>query len=115
MDVRTWAGEPFEELSPSIERQALHTENMTLARVRFKEGAEVAPHAHENEQVVMVLEGSIRFRVGDEEAVVSAGQSVSIPSNAPHSTEALEPSLVLDFFSPRREDWIRGDDAYLRG
>jgi quercetin dioxygenase-like cupin family protein len=115
VDVRTWDGEPFEELNPAIGRQTLHTENMTIARVRFEQGAEVAPHEHENEQVVMVLEGSMRFKVGDEEAIVSAGQSVSIPSNLPHSTEALEASLVLDFFSPRREDWIRGDDAYLRG
>jgi quercetin dioxygenase-like cupin family protein len=33
----------------------------------------------------------------------------------PHGVEALEDSVVVDVFSPAREDWIRGDDAYLRG
>ena len=40
---------------------------------------------------------------------------VAIPPNAPHLVEALEDSLATDLFSPIREDWIRGDDAYLRG
>jgi quercetin dioxygenase-like cupin family protein len=38
-----------------------------------------------------------------------------IPGNVPHRVEALEDSVVFDVFAPRREDWIRGDDAYLRG
>ena len=50
MDVRTWQSEPFEELSSSISRQTLHTENMTLARVRFERGAEVAQHEHGNDR-----------------------------------------------------------------
>jgi hypothetical protein len=32
----------------------------------------------------------------------------------PHAAEALEDSVALDLFSPVREDWLRGDDAYLR-
>jgi len=37
-----------------------------------------------------------------------------IPSNVPHSAEALEDTLDLDVFSPIRQDWIDKDDAYLR-
>ena len=44
-----------------------------------------------------------------------AGASLLIESDVPHEVEALEDSVVLDVFAPRREDWIRGDDAYLRG
>jgi hypothetical protein len=44
-----------------------------------------------------------------------AGESVVIPSEVPHAVEALEDSVVLDVFSPVRDDWVRGDDAYLRG
>jgi len=47
--------------------------------------------------------------------VVRAGEMIFIPSNAPHAAEALEDTVDLDIFSPRREDWIRKDDAYLRG
>jgi hypothetical protein len=48
-------------------------------------------------------------------ARVNAGETVAIPPHAPHMVEALEDSVAVDLFSPIREDWIRGDDAYLRG
>jgi quercetin dioxygenase-like cupin family protein len=46
--------------------------------------------------------------------MVRAGEMLHIPSEVPHSVEAVEDSIAVDLFSPRREDWIRGDDAYLR-
>ena len=115
MDVRAWADEPVEQLNPSIGRQMLHTETMTVARITLRAGALVPRHQHQNEQVATVLSGRLRFAVGDEERVVSAGESVPLPANVPHEVEALEDSVVLDVFSPVREDWVRGDDAYLRG
>jgi quercetin dioxygenase-like cupin family protein len=75
----------------------------------------VPRHDHPNEQVANVVSGRLRFVVGDEEVVVAAGESISLPGGVPHEVEALEDSLVLDVFSPVREDWVRGDDAYLRG
>ena len=50
-----------------------------------------------------------------EKIVVRAGESLCIPPNVPHSVESLEDSVAVDIFSPVREDWVRGDDAYLRG
>jgi quercetin dioxygenase-like cupin family protein len=55
------------------------------------------------------------FVIGGEERIVSGGEALTIPANAPHLVEALEDSLATDLFCPVREDWIRGDDAYLRG
>ena len=63
-----------------------------------------------------MIEGSLRFRIGDdEELIASAGESVPLAANVPHGVDALEDSVVLDVFSPVREDWLRGEDAYLRG
>ena len=59
--------------------------------------------------------GQPELRIGDEEREVMAGESVLIPGGVPHRIEALDDSVVLDVFAPRREDWLRGDDAYLRG
>lgn len=114
MEVRDWHREPAEALSPAIARQVLHTETMTLARLRLARGALVPVHRHDNEQISTVLEGRLRFVVGGEERIVSAGESVALAANEPHEVEALEDSLVLDVFSPPREDWRRGEDAYLR-
>ena len=114
MDVQRWHEEPVEQMSPKIGRQLIHTETMTLARVILRQGAVVPRHEHPNEQIATVVEGRMRFGVDGQDYVVSAGESIALLSNVPHDAEALEDSVVFDVFSPPREDWQRGDDAYLR-
>jgi quercetin dioxygenase-like cupin family protein len=115
MDVHRWADQPIEQLSAGIGRQMLNGDGMTLARITLAAGVVVPEHQHENEQIATVVSGRLRFAVGGDEEDVVAGESVLIERNVPHRVEALEESVVLDVFSPPREDWIRGDDAYLRG
>jgi quercetin dioxygenase-like cupin family protein len=115
VSVKRWHEEPVEQLSDQIGRQMLHTETMTIARIVLGSGAVVPRHHHANEQVANVLEGRLRFLIGDDESIVTAGESIAVPANAPHEVEALADSVVLDVFSPVRDDWVRGDDAYLRG
>jgi quercetin dioxygenase-like cupin family protein len=118
MDQYNWATIPQEELTPKAVRQVVHTERMTIARLLLRQGAVVAMHHHENEQVTMLKSGVLRFIFGGSEAgrevIVREGDVLQIPPNLPHMVEALEDSMATDLFSPRREDWIRGDDAYLR-
>ena len=110
-----WKDEPVEELSPSIGRRMFHTEATTVAWINLAKGALVPEHSHVNEQIATVIEGRLRFRVGDDEFEAAAGQTVPLASNVPHEVEALEDSVVLDVFTPVRADWLRGEDAYLRG
>ena len=109
-----WHAEPVDQLSAGIGRQVLHTETMTVARIVLAAGAVVPGHAHVNEQVTTVLEGRLRFVVDGREHIVVAGESVFLPANAQHEVEALSDAVALDVFSPVREDWVRGDDSYLR-
>ncbi len=110
-----WDETEVEQLSAGIGRQMLNGDAMTLARVILAAGAVVPDHHHDSEQIANVLSGRLRFVIGDEEREVMAGESVLIPGGVPHRIEALDDSVVLDVFAPRREDWLRGDDAYLRG
>ena len=118
MDQYNWAAIPREELNPKIVRQVIHTERMTIARLLLLKGAVVPWHHHENEQVTMLKSGALKFVFGGDEAgreiVVRAGDVLEIPPNLPHMVEALEDSMATDLFAPRREDWITGDDSYLR-
>ena len=114
MDLYDWNTIPAEQLNPSIVRRAVHTETMTISRLLIAKDGAVPEHSHVNEQVATVERGALRFQVGGKEVLLVAGQSLTIPSNVPHSVVALEDTVVVDIFSPRREDWIRGDDAYLR-
>jgi quercetin dioxygenase-like cupin family protein len=89
-----------------------------LAHVYLKRGCLVPRHSHENEQITYILEGALRFWLGAderEECVVRAGEVLTIPSNLPHKALALEDTLDVDVFSPPRQDWLDGTDAYLRG
>ena len=115
METYVWDEQPVEPLNDLIGRQMLNGEAMTLARITLARGAVVPSHSHANEQIATVLSGRLRFTVGDDTREVGAGESVLITGDVPHEVEALEDSVVLDVFAPRREDWIRGDDAYLRG
>jgi quercetin dioxygenase-like cupin family protein len=110
-----WNEIPEEQMSAAISRQVVHGETMTVARIRLRKGAVVPLHQHKNEQISMVESGLMRFVISGEERMLRAGEALTIPPNAPHLVEALEDSRALDVFSPVREDWIRGDDAYLRG
>jgi quercetin dioxygenase-like cupin family protein len=118
MDQYNWGTIPREELNPKTMRQVVHTERMTIARILLRKGAIVGMHRHENEQVTMMKSGVLKFIFehpdGLREVIVRAGDVLPIPPNLPHMVEALEDSMATDLFSPRREDWIRGDDAYLR-
>ena len=115
MEPFAWDAAPVEQLSDRIGRQMLNGDAMTLARIILASGAAVPEHEHENEQIATVVSGRLRFWLAGEETLLGPGESLLIPGHVPHGVEALEDSVVLDVFAPRREDWIRGDDAYLRG
>lgn len=107
---------PVDHLNPSIDRQFVYGERTMLARLTLRRGALVPEHSHENEQITYILEGALRFTLGDGRVItVSAGEVLVIPSNLAHKAEALEDTIDLDVFTPPRADWIAGTDAYLRG
>jgi len=114
MPVHRWSDVPKEQVNPLFVRQMIHTATMTIARMELRKGAAVPEHAHHNEQVTTLEKGSMRFVVGGHEVMLNAGESLEIPAHVPHSAEVLEDVVAVDTFSPPREDWIRGDDGYLR-
>ena len=115
MQLYGWDHVTEEAMNPLLTRQVIHGEKMTVARIQLRKGAVVPLHQHINEQLSIIEQGRVRFVVGGEEAAMQAGDMVLIPSGTPHTVEALEDSVALDINSPAREDWKRGDDAYLRG
>jgi quercetin dioxygenase-like cupin family protein len=113
-----WEDLPKERLNELLDRRVITGERVMLAHVYLKKGCVVPRHAHENEQLTYILEGALRFWIGEDESqevVVRAGEVLHIPSDVPHKAEALEDTLDVDVFSPPREDWLSGTDNYLRG
>ena len=112
-----WNDIPREQVTPLLERRLLTGERVMLARVHLAKGCVIPRHRHEHEQVTFVLAGALHLRLGEDESTeqtVRADEVVHLPSNVWHAAEALEDTLVLDVFSPPREDWINRTDDYLR-
>lgn len=111
---------PFDEscgvrLAAGVMRRHVHGEQGTIAVFEFETGAKIPLHHHPNEQITYILKGAVDVTVAGVKHRVSAGELIVLPPNVPHSFEALEPTTDLDFFSPPRADWERGDEGYLRG
>ncbi len=116
-----WTDVPLETLSPLLGRKLLTAERMMIAQVFLKTGCIVPAHDHHNEQITYILEGCLRFWLGEHADApgdvytdVHAGEVLLIPGGLRHRAEALEDTLDLDVFNPPRQDWLDGSDAYLR-
>ncbi|HEY3836284.1 MAG TPA: cupin domain-containing protein [Bryobacteraceae bacterium] len=114
MTTYNWNEIPVEQMNAATTRQVIHAQNLTIARIGIAKGGIVPTHAHVNEQVLNMVSGRLKVILDGKEIVLDGGSTLVIPPNVPHSVEALEAVVAVDVFSPRREDWLRGDDAYLR-
>ena len=89
-------------------------ERMMQIVVALDGGANVPEHRHPHEQIAHVLRGRLRLTLAGVAHDLAPGESLYIPSNTPHSAEALEETLVIDTFSPPREDLL-AEDRRLAG
>ena len=104
----------IEQLNDKLTRQMISGENATISQMVLKKGATVPRHSHVNEQYSWIISGALNFIFDDRDIVVGAGELLLIPANVAHGAVALEDTVDVDIFAPRREDWIRKDDSYLR-
>ncbi len=109
-----WTDIAPEQMNPLMTRQYVVGANTMLARLVMKKGAHVPTHNHMNEQISHVIAGSLIFRIEGKEETIRAGEVLCIPPHVAHEVIALEDSVALDIFNPPRQDWIDGNDAYLR-
>ncbi len=109
-----WKDIEPEQMNPLTTRQFVVGTNTMMARLTLKKGAVVPRHQHRHEQITNLVEGALHFQLDGREMTVGAGEVVCIPPHAPHEVVALEDSVVLEVFNPAREDWLQGNDAYLR-
>ena len=110
-----WSEVENEQLNPLLARQFVTGSQAMLSRIVLSKGCIVPTHSHPNEQIAFVLQGSLRFELGDGAThLVNTGEILVIPGHLSHTVVALEDTINLDIFAPPRQDWIDKDDAYLR-
>jgi quercetin dioxygenase-like cupin family protein len=92
----------------SVLRRLLgHGEGLMMAEVRFKKGGIGSPHAHEaHEQISYIVSGSFEVSAGKDKAVLKAGDAFHASRGETHGVLALEDSVILDIFTPIRQDFL---------
>ena len=114
LEKSSWKTMEIERLNDKLSRQMISGENATISQLLLKKGAAVPRHSHVNEQYSWIISGALKFVFDDREILVGEGEVLVIPANVAHSAVALEDTVDVDIFAPRREDWIRKEDSYLR-
>jgi quercetin dioxygenase-like cupin family protein len=91
-----------------VQARAVQGAHVTMAVVELAPGGVVSEHHHPQEQLGIVLTGSLVFTIGGERRELVAGDTYVIPSNVPHdATAGAQGAVVIDVFSPVRDDWGR--------
>ena len=112
-----WDTVELETVNSSMRRRIITGEKMTVARIYLDDGFLVPMHAHVHEQITQIISGRMRFVFGEDRAETveyGPGDVVVIPSNLPHEARAIGDVEEMDMWTPRRDDWLDGTDAYLR-
>ena len=96
-----------EDLGGGISRQILgYGPDLMIVRVWFEEGSIGDVHAHPHSQSTLVESGKFEVFVDGEKKVLGAGDSFYIAPHLDHGAVCLEPGVLIDTFSPAREDFL---------
>ena len=84
----------------------VHGENTSMHAFRLEKGAKIPSHSHPHEQTGYLVSGRMQFTLGDEVFMAEPGTSWNVPGNVAHHVDVLEEALVIEVFSPVREDYF---------
>lgn len=96
---------PAKEMFPGYTGRFIHTDTMTFAFWEVKAGSRVPEHSHIHEQVAYIMEGQFELTVNGQPLLLEPGKTAVIPSGINHSGVAITDCVLLDVFSPVREDY----------
>ena len=92
-------------LTEGIIGQYVHGDSTTLGWVTIQAGSKLPAHQHPHEQITLMLEGKMEMQIGNESFMLEPGTVKVIGSNVPHSAIAHTDCILIDVFSPVREDY----------
>ena len=99
---------------PGCRMRTPYGEHLMLSYLEMDDGAEVPLHSHPHEQGGVLLKGKVQLTIGDETRICEAGSLFLIPPNVKHRAVAIDgPAVVLDVFSPVREDYAAQMNRYI--
>lgn len=97
----------WQDLGGGVQRQIMgYNDNLMMVKVKFETDAIGSPHQHPHTQITYVASGVFKFTTDGETKIVKAGDGVYIKPDVLHGCECLEAGVLIDTFSPLREDFL---------
>lgn len=97
----------WQELGGGVRRKVMaYGDQLMAVYVEFKRGAVGALHRHPHLQITYLESGALTTRIGGQTRVLKGGDFYYIPADVEHGVEALEDSVLIDFFTPMREEFV---------
>lgn len=99
----------WETIGDGITRQILgYDGHIMMVKIKAEKSGPVGvEHAHYHPQVTFVSSGKFEFTIGNEKKVVTAGDGMYMEPDIRHSCICIEPGIIVDCFSPTREDFLK--------
>jgi len=99
----------WEDLGGGVQRKILGFDNqIMMVKVKFEKGSVGSAHQHFHTQATYCASGKFKFTIDGEETIVDSGDGVYIKPNLVHGALCLEAGILIDVFSPVREDFLDG-------
>ena len=96
-----------EDVGGGIMRQIMgYNDELMLVKVQFSEGAIGYTHNHPHSQLAFVESGEFEFTIGEETKVLKTGDCAYVPPDVEHGAVCTKAGVLLDIFSPAREDFL---------
>ena len=104
-----WDSMDWELVVEGIRRKVVHLNGATVVLNLLDPGNEPFPHSHPHEQVAYIMEGRMEFTIDGRVHALEPGDVLAVPPEVEHYAVAVgdEPCLNLDFFTPKREDYVQ--------
>ena len=98
---------PWEDVGHGVCRQVFgHDDKLMLVKAKFIAGGIGLPHQHPHSQVTYVESGVFEMTIGEEKRIIKKGDGFYVPPGTMHSCTCLQAGLLIDAFSPHREDFL---------
>ena len=98
---------PWQAMAPGVRRKIMsYDERLMMVKVEFENGGIGVLHQHHHTQITHVQSGRFEVTIAAEKKILSAGDAFYIPPNVMHGAECLQAGILIDIFSPMREDFI---------
>lgn len=109
------AGLEWENVAPGMHRKFMgFDDEIMMVKVKFEKGGIGVRHAHVHSQTTYVVNGSFEVSIGDKKKILNEGDGFYIPPNIEHGAVCLEDGILIDVFSPIREDFMEGISGYTK-